>query len=122
QGRPAGFEGVGEVVGAGEEPQAQALLGRRVAFAAGRSGWGSWAEYAVADAVSCHELLPQLHDEDGAALIVNPLTALAMFDMVKEEGEKAFILTAGASQLCKLIIGAAADAGYRPIAVVRREN
>lgn len=122
KGQPAGFEGVGEVVAAGAEPQAQALLGRRVAFAAGRTGWGSWAQYAVADAAACHELRPDLRDEDAAAMIVNPLTALAMFDVVREEGEKSFILTAGASQLSKLIVGAARDAGFRPIAVVRREE
>lgn len=55
-------------------------------------------------------------------MIVNPLTAIAMFGLVKDEGEKAFILTAGASQLCKLIIGVAKDEGYRPIAIVRRDD
>ncbi|TIU90081.1 MAG: NADH oxidoreductase, partial [Mesorhizobium sp.] len=61
-------------------------------------------------------------DEDGAAMIVNPLTALAMFDIVKQEGEKAFVMTAGASQLCKLIIGLAKEAGFRPIVTVRRDE
>ena len=55
-------------------------------------------------------------------MIVNPLTALAMFDIVRDEGEKAFILTAGASQLCKLIIGLAREEGFRPIAIVRRDD
>lgn len=120
QGRPAGFEGVGEVMATGAG--AEALAGKRVAFAAGRSGWGSWAQFAVADAVSCYVLRDELRDEDGATMIVNPLTALAMFDIVKEEGEKSFILTAGASQLSKLTIGAAQDAGYRPVAIVRRDD
>jgi hypothetical protein len=35
-----------------------------------------------------------VRDEDAAAFIVNPLTALAMFDLVREEGEKSFVLTA----------------------------
>ena len=56
-------------------------------------------------------------------MIVNPLTALAMFGIVQEEGEKAFVLTAGASQLSKLMIGAAReDEGFRPIAIVRRDD
>src|SRR5690606_15711752 len=38
KGQPAGFEGVGEVVAAGPEAAAQALLGKRVAFPTGRSG------------------------------------------------------------------------------------
>ena len=119
-GRPAGFEGVGEVVATG--PDAVGLLGKRIAFATGLTNWGSWAEYALAEAGACIPLLDTVRDEDAAAMIVNPLTAIAMFGLVKEEGEKAFILTAGASQLCKLIIGVAKDEGYRPIAIVRRDD
>lgn len=122
QGRPAGFEGVGEVVAAGDDKQAQALLGQRIAFATGLSNWGSWAEYAIADAAACIPIMDGVRDEDAAAMIVNPLTALAMFDIVREEGEKAFIVTAGASQLCKLMMGVARDEGFRPIAIVRRDD
>lgn len=121
-GQPAGFEGVGEVVAAGDDPAAQALLGKRIAFATGLTNWGSWAEYAVAEAPACIPIMLDLRDEDAAALIVNPLTALAMFGIVREEGEKAFIVTAGASQLCKLMMGVARDEGFRPIAIVRRDE
>jgi len=120
QGQPAGFEGVGDVVATGSEPAVQAMLGKRVAFATGLSNWGSWAEYAIAEAAASIPLIDTVRDEDGAAMIVNPLTALAMFDIVRDEDEKAFILTAGASQLCKLIIGLAREEGFRPIAIVRR--
>jgi NADPH:quinone reductase-like Zn-dependent oxidoreductase len=122
QGRPAGFEGVGEVVAAGEDPAAQALVGKRIAFATGLTNWGSWAEYAVAEAPACIPLLDTVRDEDAAAMIVNPLTALAMLGIVREEGEKAFVITAGASQLCKLMIAVARDEGLRPIAIVRRDE
>ncbi len=121
KGQPAGFEGVGEVVAAGDD-KAKGLVGQRVAFATGVSNWGSWADYAVADAGACIPLMPGVSDTDAAAMIVNPLTALAMFDIVKAEGEKAFVLSAAASQLCKLLMGAAKDAGYRPIAIVRRDD
>ena len=122
QGQPAGFEGVGEIVAAGDDPAASGLVGQRVAFATGLSNWGSWAGYAVAEAGACIPLMPALRDEDGAAMIVNPLTALAMFGIVRDEGEKAFVITAGASQLCKLMIAVARDEGYRPIAIVRRDD
>ncbi|TPI16981.1 zinc-binding dehydrogenase [Mesorhizobium sp. B4-1-3] len=122
KGRPAGFEGVGIVVATGDDPYAKSLVGKRVAFATGVSNWGAWADYAVAEAASCIPLIDTVRDEDGAAMIVNPLTALAMFDIVREEGEKAFIMTAGASQLCKLIIGLAKEAGFRPIVTVRRDE
>jgi NADPH:quinone reductase-like Zn-dependent oxidoreductase len=121
RGRPAGFEGVGEVVAAGTGA-AEALIGKRVAFATGTSNWGSWAEYAIAEAAGVIPLVDSVRDTDGAAMIVNPLTALAMFDIVRDEGEKAFILTAGASQLSKLIMGVARDEGFRPIAIVRRDD
>ena len=120
KGQPAGFEGVGEVVAAGAE--AQGLIGKRVAFATGLSNWGSWADYAVAEAGAAIPIMDGVRDEDAAAMIVNPLTALAMFGIVKDEGEKAFVITAGASQLCKLIISVARDEGYRPIAIVRRDD
>ncbi|MEP9399526.1 zinc-binding dehydrogenase [Mesorhizobium sp. KR2-14] len=120
KGRPAGFEGVGTVVATGEDPAAQQMAGKRVAFATG--SWGSWANYAMTDAAACIPLIDGVRDEDGAALIVNPLTALAMFDIVREEGQKGFVLTAGASQLSKLIMGVAADEGFRPIAIVRRDE
>ncbi|WP_434723917.1 zinc-binding dehydrogenase [Mesorhizobium sp. RIZ17] len=122
KGRPAGFEGVGTVVATGDDAYARSLDGKRVAFATGVSNWGAWADYAVAEAASCIPLIDTVRDEDGAAMIVNPLTALAMFDIVREEGEKAFIMTAGASQLCKLIIGLAKEAGFRPIVTVRRDE
>jgi NADPH:quinone reductase-like Zn-dependent oxidoreductase len=122
KGRPAGFEGVGEVVAAGEDAYARSLIGRRVAFATGTTNWGTWAEYAIAEAPGCIPIEQGVRDEDAAALIVNPLTALAMFDIVKEEGEKAFVLTAAASQLCKLIMNVAREEGFRPIAIVRRDD
>ena len=122
KGQPAGFEGVGTVVAGGDEPYPKGLIGKRVAFATGVTNWGSWAEYAVAEAVVCIPLIDTVRDEDGAAMIVNPLTALAMFDIVRDEGEKAFVMTAGASQLCKLIIGLAREAGFRPIVTVRRDD
>ncbi|RVA31603.1 NADH oxidoreductase [Mesorhizobium sp. M7D.F.Ca.US.004.03.1.1] len=122
KGQPAGFEGVGTVVASGDEPYPKSLIGKRVAFATGVSNWGSWADYAVAEAAACIPLLDTVRDEDGAAMIVNPLTALAMFDIVKQEGEKAFVMTAGASQLCKLIIGLASEEGFQPIVTVRRDD
>ena len=120
KGQPAGFEGVGTVVAAGEA--AAPLAGMRIAFATGQSGWGSWADYAIAEAGACIPLIEGVRDEDGAALIVNPLTAIAMFGIVREAGEKAFVMTAGASQLSKLILELAKKAGYRPIVTVRRDD
>lgn len=116
KGAPAGFEGSGTVVATGEG--AEKLAGRRVGFVMS----GTWAEYVVVDASSCVSVMDGISDEDAAALVVNPLTAIAMFEEVKLSGSKSFILTAAASQLCKLICGLAKEEGYRPIAIVRREE
>lgn len=121
-GNAAGFEGVGIVVESGGGAIADGLKGLRVAFVATAGEPGTWGEFSIADAATCIPLIDGVRDEDGAAMIVNPLTALAMFDIVKEEGQKSFIVSAGASQLCKLMIGAAKDEGYAPIAIVRRDS
>ena len=122
EGNAAGFEGVGEVVASGGGPLADGYVGQRVAFVASPGAPGTWGEYSIADAATCIPLVEAVRDEDGAAMIVNPLTALAMFDIVKKDDAKAFIVSAGASQLNKLLIGVAADEGYRPIAIVRRDS
>lgn len=114
---PAGFEGCGIVVAAGEK--AKALIGKRVGFAVSLNGSGTWANFALTDANTCIPLRQDLSNTDGAALIVNPLTAVAMVDMVKDHCD-AFIITAAASQLGKLMIGLGRDLGLKPIAVVRR--
>lgn len=122
KGNAAGFEGVGEVVASGGGQLADSYVGQRVAFVATVGSPGTWGEYSIADAATCIPLVDAVRDEDGAAMIVNPLTALAMFDIVKKDDSKAFILSAGASQLNKLLIGVAASEGYRPIAIVRRDS
>lgn len=122
KGRPAGFEGVGEVVAAGPDGEAAKYVGKRVAFATGRTGTGTWAEYAVAPVEGLIPLIPAVKDADGAAMVVNPLTALAMFDIVKASGSKAFVYSAATSQLGKLLTGLARDEGFAAIAVVRRQE
>jgi NADPH:quinone reductase-like Zn-dependent oxidoreductase len=84
-------------------------------------GSGAWAEYALTDAVNCVPLRPDLRDEDGAAQIVNPMTAMAMVDIAKQAGES-FIVSAASSQLGKLMVSLGRDMGLKPIAFVRREE
>ncbi|QPH52726.1 alcohol dehydrogenase catalytic domain-containing protein [Pontivivens ytuae] len=113
KGAPAGFEGVGTVV-AGDTP----FVGQRVSFYATHSG--TWADYALTEARGLIPCRPDLRAEDAAGLIVNPLTASAMFDIVRDSGADSFILTAAGSQLGKLLIALGRDYGIAPIAVVRR--
>lgn len=117
QGQAAGFEGVGRVIG-GKGARAEALIGKRVAFMG--TGTGAWAQHALSDAALCIPLDDAVSDTDGAALIVNPLTAVAMIERVKEVGAKAFLLNAAGSQLGRLMLGLARDEGLAALAVIRR--
>ncbi|MBL4872829.1 MAG: zinc-binding dehydrogenase, partial [Rhodobacteraceae bacterium] len=119
KGSPAGFEGCGDVVVAGEG--AEGLVGKRVAFAVSPSGSGAWAEYALTDAIASIPLRADISDIDGAAQIVNPLTAMAMVDIAAKDGD-AFVISAATSQLGKLMIGLAKDMKLKVIALVRREE
>ncbi len=115
KGAPAGFEGCGDVVEAGAG--AEGLLGKRVAFVAASAG--AWAEFVLCEAMNCIPLRADISDEDGAAQIVNPLTAMAMVD-IAAQAKSALVISAAASQLGKLMIGLAKDLGLETIALVRR--
>ena len=117
KGAPAGFEGCGDVVATGNG--AESLQGRRVAFVVTVPTSGAWAEYAVTSAQTCVPLRPEISDEDGAAQIVNPMTAMAMVDIARADGD-AFVVSAATSQLGKLMCALGRDLGLKPIALVRR--
>jgi NADPH:quinone reductase-like Zn-dependent oxidoreductase len=117
QGQAAGFEGVGRVI-AGNGAQAEALIGKRVSFLG--TGSGAWARHAISDAALCIPLHDAVKDADAAALIVNPLTAVALIDRVKTAKSPAFLVNAAGSQLGRLILGLARDEGLTAIAVIRR--
>lgn len=117
-GVPAGFEAVGEVVKAGKG--GEGLVGKRVSCFGSASG--VWAEYAVASVPTCIPLRDDVRNEDAAAMLVNPLTAIGMYEEATANGNDAFIMTAAASQLCKLISGLAKEDGKQAISIVRRDE
>ncbi len=121
KGAAAGFEGVGDVVdGAGF--YAKALHGRRVAFVGGVNGSGAWAQYVTVKAALCIPVKKAMRDQDAAGHVVNPITAWAMFEKVKDSGAKSFIVTAAFSQLGKLMMGLAKDEGIVGIGIIRKES
>ena len=108
KGAAAGFEGVGDVI-AGAGNHAQSLIGKRVAFTVGPDGSGAWAEYAVTSAAVCIPVRDDMRNEDAAGHVVNPLTAMAMFDIVRNAKSGSFIMTAANSQLCQLMTALGRD-------------
>lgn len=117
QGQAAGFEGAGRVI-AGNGALAEALVGKRVAFLG--TVTGTWAQHAISDAALCIPLAEAVSDIDGAALIVNPLTAVALLERVREVKSPAVLINAAGSQLGRLMLGLARDLGLLALAVIRR--
>jgi NADPH:quinone reductase-like Zn-dependent oxidoreductase len=115
-----GWEGAGTVVASGGGWLAAWLKGKRVACGVQGDRDGTWAEYVVADAAQCIPLKKKLTSEQGASLIINPLTAMGLLQTAQRQGAKAAIQTGGASQLGRMLIRMAADAGFPLVSVVRR--
>jgi NADPH:quinone reductase-like Zn-dependent oxidoreductase len=111
---PVGNEGAGTVVAAGSE--AAGLIGRRVAL----FGGSMWADYRVADAAAVVELPEDVSAAEGAALFVNPLTALSMVETMRAEGHSALVHTAAASNLGQMLVRICAADDVGLVNVVRR--
>ena len=110
---PVGNEGAGTVVAAG--PEAAAMVGRRVAT----FGGSMWADYRVADAAAVVELPDFVSTVEGAALFINPLTALSMVETMRAEGHNALVHTAAASNLGRMLVRICAADGIDLVNVVR---
>jgi NADPH:quinone reductase len=109
-----GNEGAGTVIAAG--PEAAALIGRRVAL----FGGSMWADYRVADAGAVVELPEEVSSSEGAALFINPLTALSMLETMRAEGHSALVHTAAASNLGQMLVRICAADGVGLVNIVRR--
>jgi NADPH2:quinone reductase len=99
QSLPVGNEGAGTVVAAGASPAAQALMGKTVAVLAG----AMYAQYRCVPADQCLPLPPGATAAQGASAFVNPLTALGMVETMRNEGHKALVHTAAASNLGQML-------------------
>jgi NADPH2:quinone reductase len=96
---PAGNEGAGTVVAAGESATAQALLGKVVAAAGG----GMYSQYRPVNVALCLELPAGATAIDGAASFVNPMTVLGMVETMRMENHSALVHTAAASNLGQML-------------------
>lgn len=88
-----GWEGAGTVIATGGGLLGRWLLGKRVACAVRNDRDGTWAEYVVANADNCIPLKSAVPTEQGASLIINPLTALAMLETARRAGHRAAVHT-----------------------------
>jgi NADPH:quinone reductase-like Zn-dependent oxidoreductase len=122
-----GFEGSGTVVASGKGIIPKLWMGKNVACAASPKYNGCWAEYMVTTATSCVPLSKEISMEQGAMMFVNPMTALAFFEIYKslpnpEKKLRGIINTAAASALGRMVIKLGKTRGIPVISVVRREE
>lgn len=116
-----GWEGAGTVVASGGGWYAGWLQGQRVACGSQADRDGTWAEYCAIDAMQCVPLRPKVPIEQGASLLINPLTTLAMFDIAQRH-HAAAVQTAAASQLGRMLIRLAERERYPLVNIVRRDE
>lgn len=119
-----GFEGSGTVVGAGSGTMPRFLKGRRVACAAAdpNIAGGMWAEYLVTSAQLCVPLSKQVDMEQGATMLVNPLTAWALMEEARLGRHPAVVQTAAASALSRMVVRLGQKFSIPTINVVRRAD
>jgi len=98
-----GIEGSGRVIAHGNGLLPKMWQGKRVACTSFSNKSGTWAEYMVTTASRCVPLPEDVTDEQGSMLIVNPMTAVAFFDIARRGGHKAIINTAAASSLGRMV-------------------
>jgi len=97
------------------------LNGKRVVCTSTHNASGTWAEYMVTKAERCFPLRKYISDYQGAMLLVNPMTALAFFDIIKHGKHKAIVNTAAAGALGKMIELLGRRFGISVINIVRNK-
>lgn len=117
-----GIEGSGTVIEAGKGLLPRLWLGRRVACSSVNPSGGTWAEYMVTSASYCFPIPKSISDEQGSMLLVNPMTAVAFFDIILHDKHKAIINSAAAGALGGMIRFLGNKYGIPVINVVRNDK
>ncbi|HBS86779.1 MAG: hypothetical protein A2W91_12175 [Bacteroidetes bacterium GWF2_38_335] len=115
-----GFEGCGIVVETGQN--AKQFIGKRVSFFAQGSGHGTWAEFFLTKPGDCIFLNDNISDDQAACLFVNPFTAYALYESVKEKCGGTIVINAAAGQVGNFIRVFAKRDNVNIINIVRRDK
>lgn len=110
---PVGNEGAGTVIAAAEE--LRHLIGRRVAMIGG----GMYARLRLIGVEQCIVLPEGATAEQGAALFVNPLTALGFVETMRAEGHRALVHAPAASNLGQMLVRICQADGIGLVNIVR---
>jgi len=113
-----GNEGAGVVVAAGSSDSAQALIGKTVTAVGG----AMYRTHRVLHARQALSLPDGAAAAEGASLFVNPMTVQAFLETMQNEGHKAIVHTAAASNLGQMLAKHCSKEGVPLVAIVRRET
>ena len=116
QSLPVGNEGAGTVIAAGD--QAKDWIGRRV----GMIGGGMYADLRKIKTRDALPLPEGVTAAQGAALTVNPMTALGFVETARAEGHSAIVHTAAASSLGQMLQRVCAQDGVPLVNIVRSDD
>lgn len=116
QSLPVGNEGAGTVIAAGD--QAKDWIGRRV----GVIGGGMYADLRKIRTRDALPLPEGVTPAQGAALTVNPMTALGFVETARAEGHSAIVHTAAASSLGQMLQRICAQDGVQLVNIVRSDD
>lgn len=111
-----GNEGAGTVIAAGAN--ATSLLGKRV----GMFGGSMYADFRKIAASEVLQLPAGASAAEGAAMFVNPLTALGFVETARREGHTAIVHTAAASSLGQMLQRICLKDGIPLVNIVRSEE
>lgn len=117
-----GLEGSGVVVAAGPGLMGRYLMGKRVACVAPEKGDGTWAEFMLTKTSYALPLNDAVGFEQGSMSVINPLTAIALVSLAREEGHTAFVNTAAGGALGQMLNRLGQKQGLKVINIVRSDT
>jgi NADPH2:quinone reductase len=116
-----GVEGSGTVVKAGRGVIPALRAGKRVACSPNPGEDGTWAQFMKTSALRTVPLPNSLGMEQGAMMLINPMTALVFLHLARKGRHRAMVNNAAASSLGKMLVRLCQANSIPLISIVRRE-
>jgi len=116
-----GAEGCGTVVAAGEDAEAQALMGKRVALISGAS-YTQYCKHTLGTNPNFAVLPDDTTPAEGASVFVNPLTVVGFLHTMEVNGHKAIVHTAAGSNVGRMLIKHCKEQNVPLVNIVRRDD
>jgi len=117
----SGNEGCGTVVAAGEDAEAQALVGKRVALIS-RASYAQYCKHTLGTNPMFAVLPDDTTPAQGASVFVNPLTVVGFLHTMEANGHKAIVHTAAGSNVGRMLIKYCKEKNVPLVNIVRKDE